>query len=143
MSKKIGSHGPQTNTFGLAAHRQLDKVELRHLGWLPARSKLPANARQTLPLLHLLDNAGDRLAERVSQHGATGLADGRQAYASPFLRMVVLQLTHQSAVRQKYERLTPGLRMRLMKNRWTVPSTLVLRRPSEPSYVFTQSIAFQ
>ena len=34
---------------------------------------------QTLPLLHLFDHPGDRFAQGLAKHGATGLADGRQA----------------------------------------------------------------
>src|SRR5262247_3425409 len=41
---------------------------------------------QTLPLLHLSDDPGNRLAQGFSHHSATGLADGRQAHMSPFLR---------------------------------------------------------
>jgi len=64
---------------------------------------------QTLPLLDLLHDPGDRLTERFSQHGATGLADGRQACVSPFLRTVVPQLAHQGAVRQEHEIHVPSL----------------------------------
>src|SRR5215211_2195246 len=67
------------------------------------------NGGQTLALLHLPYDPGDCLTERFSQHGATGLADGRQAYASPFLRTVLPQLAHQSAVRHEYEIHVPGL----------------------------------
>src|SRR6266511_1038084 len=64
---------------------------------------------QTLPLLHLPNDPGDRLTERFPQHRATGLADGRQAYASPFLRTVMPQLAHRGAVRQEHEIHVPGL----------------------------------
>jgi len=64
---------------------------------------------QTLPLLDLLDYPGDRFAQGLAKHGATGLADGRQACLSPFLRTVVPQLGHQGAVRQEHEIHMPGL----------------------------------
>src|SRR5947207_5154791 len=64
---------------------------------------------QTLPLLHLFDHPGDRFTQGLAKHCATGLADGRQACLSPFLRTVVLQLRHQSAVRQEYEIHVPCL----------------------------------
>src|SRR6266508_2196866 len=64
---------------------------------------------QTLPLLGLLNYPGDRFAQGLAKHGATGLADGRQACLSPFLRTVVPQLGHQGAVRQEYEIHMPGL----------------------------------
>src|SRR6266498_5138619 len=64
---------------------------------------------QTLPLLDLLDHPGDRFAQSLAKHRATGLADGRQACVSPFLRTVVPQLGHQGAVRQEYEIHVPGL----------------------------------
>ena len=64
---------------------------------------------QTLALLNLLDHPGDGFAQGLAKHGATGLADGRQACVSPFLRTVVLQLCHQSAVRQEYEIHVPCL----------------------------------
>jgi hypothetical protein len=41
---------------------------------------------QTLPLLHRLDDPGNRLPQGFSHHNTTGLADGRQAHMSPFLR---------------------------------------------------------
>src|SRR6266545_6758509 len=68
---------------------------------------------QTLPLLDLLDHPGDRFAQGLAKHGATGLADGRQAYLSPFLRTVVPQLGHQGAVRQEYEIHVPRLALAL------------------------------
>src|SRR5258706_5937780 len=58
---------------------------------------------QTLPLCDLLNHPSDRFAQGLAKHGATGLADGHQAYVSPVLRTVVPQLTHQGAVRQEYE----------------------------------------
>src|ERR671928_1478952 len=64
---------------------------------------------QTLPLLHLLDHPSDRFAQSLAEDRATGLADGRQACLSPFLRTVVPQLAHQSAVRQEDEIHVPGL----------------------------------
>src|SRR5436853_6618714 len=64
---------------------------------------------QTLPLLGLLNHPSDRFAQGFAEHSATGLADGRQAYVSPFLRTVVPQLGHQSAVRQEHEIHMPGL----------------------------------
>src|SRR6266542_2906724 len=67
------------------------------------------DSRQTLPLLGLLNHPGDRFAQGLAEHGATGLADGRQAYVSPLLRTVVPQLGHQGAVRQEYEIHMPGL----------------------------------
>src|SRR5262245_36248954 len=57
----------------------------------------------------LLNHPGDRFAQGLTKHRSTGFADGRQACMSPFLRTVVLQLTHQSAVRQEYEIHMPGL----------------------------------
>ena len=45
---------------------------------------------QTLPLLHLSDDPGNRLAQGFSHHSATGLADGRQVHMSPFLRTVMI-----------------------------------------------------
>src|SRR5438093_3678088 len=65
--------------------------------------------RHTLPLLYLFDDPGDRFAQGLAEHGATGLADGRQACLSPFLRTVVPQLGHQGAVRQEDEIHVPGL----------------------------------
>src|SRR5829696_9838006 len=64
---------------------------------------------QTLPLLNLFDHPSDRFPQGLAKHGATGLADGRQACLSPFLRTVVPQLGHQGAVRQEYEIHVPGL----------------------------------
>src|SRR6266496_4539339 len=64
---------------------------------------------QTLPLLDLLDHPGDRFTQGLAKHRATGLADGRQACLSPFLRTVVPQLRHQGAVRQEYEIHVPCL----------------------------------
>src|ERR671932_846734 len=64
---------------------------------------------QTLPLLDLFDYPGDRFAQGLAEHRATGLADGRQAYVSPFLRTVLPQLSHQGAVRQEHEIHMPGL----------------------------------
>ena len=64
---------------------------------------------QTLALLNLLDHPSDRFAQGLTQHGTTGLADGRQACLSPFLRTVVPQLGHQGAVRQEHEIHVPGL----------------------------------
>src|SRR3954468_21143901 len=64
---------------------------------------------QTLPILHLFDYPGDGFPQRLAEHGATGLADGRQACVSPFLRTVMPQLRHQSAVRQEHEIHMPGL----------------------------------
>src|SRR6266487_1970117 len=68
---------------------------------------------QTLPLLNLLDHPGDRFAQGLAKHGATGLADGRQACLSPLLRTVVPQLGHQGAVRQEHEIHVPGLALAL------------------------------
>src|SRR5262245_35667689 len=64
---------------------------------------------QTLPLLHLFDYPSDRFTQGLAKHGATGLADGRQACVSPFLRTVLPQLRHQGAVRQEYEIHVPRL----------------------------------
>jgi hypothetical protein len=64
---------------------------------------------QTLPVLDLLNYPGDRFAQRFAEHGTAGLADGRQASMSPLLRTVMLQLTHQSTVRQEYEIHVPCL----------------------------------
>lgn len=64
---------------------------------------------QTLALCDLLDHPGDRFAQGFAEDCPTGLADGRQARVSPFLRTVVFQMTHQSAVRQEYEIHVPGL----------------------------------
>src|SRR5205823_11344173 len=68
---------------------------------------------QTLPLLGLLNYPGDRFAQCLAKHGTTGLADGRQACVSPFLRTVVPQLGHQGAVRQEDEIHVPGLALAL------------------------------
>src|SRR5436189_5276716 len=68
---------------------------------------------QTLPLLDLLDHPRNRFAQGLTKHGATGLADGRQACLSPFLRTVVPQLGHQGAVRQEYEIHVPCLALAL------------------------------
>jgi hypothetical protein len=46
---------------------------------------------QTLLLLHLFDHPADRFSQGLAKHGPTGLADGRQACLSPFLRTVVPQ----------------------------------------------------
>jgi hypothetical protein len=51
----------------------------------------------------------ERLAQGFTEDLPTGLADGHQAYMSPFLRTVVLQLTHQSGVRQDDQMHVPGL----------------------------------
>src|SRR5689334_8212763 len=64
---------------------------------------------QTLSKLNLLNHPGDRFAQGLAEDRATGLADGRQACLSPFLRTVLLQLTHQSSVRQEDEIHVPGL----------------------------------
>src|SRR5215210_3228562 len=64
---------------------------------------------QTLPLLGLLQDPRDGFAQRLAKHGTTGLADGRQAHVSPFLRTVVPQLAHQGAVRQEHEIHMPRL----------------------------------
>ncbi len=64
---------------------------------------------QTLPLLDLLDHPSDGFAQGLTQHGTTGLADGRQACLSPFLRTVVPQLCHQGAIRQEDEIHVPCL----------------------------------
>src|SRR5215212_4161192 len=64
---------------------------------------------QTLPLLNLLDHPGDRFTQGLAKHRTTGLADGRQAHVSPFLRTVVPQLAHQGAVRQEHEIHMPRL----------------------------------
>src|SRR5215216_835748 len=64
---------------------------------------------QTLPLLYLFDHPSDRFTQALAKHRATGLADGRQACLSPFLRTVVPQLGHQGAVRQEYEIHVPCL----------------------------------
>jgi len=65
--------------------------------------------RHTLPLLNLLDDPGDRFAQGLAEDRPTGLADGRQACLSPFLRTVVPQLAHQGAVRQEHEIHVPRL----------------------------------
>ena len=59
---------------------------------------------QTHPLLSMLDGPSDRLAQYLTSDAATGLADGRQAYVSPFLRTILPQLRHQGPVRPEYER---------------------------------------
>ena len=68
---------------------------------------------QTLALLNLLNHPGDGFPQGLAEHGATGLADGRQACVSPFLRTVVPQLGHQGAVRQEHEIHVPGLALAL------------------------------
>src|ERR1044071_6550239 len=65
--------------------------------------------RYTLPLLDLFDHPSDRFSQGLAEHGPTGLADGRQACLSPFLRTVMPQLSHQGAVRQEYEIHVPCL----------------------------------
>ena len=64
---------------------------------------------QTLPLCDLLDHPGDRFTQGFAEDRSTGFADGRQARVSPLLRTVVLQMTHQSAVRQEHEIHVPCL----------------------------------
>src|SRR6266496_5949960 len=64
---------------------------------------------QTLALCDLLDHPSDRFAQGFAEDCPTGLANGRQACVSPFLRTVVLQVTHQSAVRQEHETHVPCL----------------------------------
>src|SRR5262249_43416871 len=51
----------------------------------------------------------ERLAQGFSNHLPTALADGHQAHLSPFLRTVVLHLTHQSAVREDDQMHVPCL----------------------------------
>src|SRR5437016_5828394 len=67
------------------------------------------NGGQTLPMLRLFNHPCNRLAQGLAEHCATGLADGRQACVSPFLRTVMPQLAHQGAVRQEHEIHMPGL----------------------------------
>ncbi len=64
---------------------------------------------QTLALLDLLDDPSYRFAQGLAEHGATGLADGRQAHLSPFLRTVVPHLPHEGGVRQDDQMHVPGL----------------------------------
>ena len=68
--------------------------EEQAMGWYCSFAKLGKRKMgfdlgQTLPLCDLLDHPGDRFAQGLAEHGATGLADGRQAYMSPFLRTVM------------------------------------------------------
>ena len=51
----------------------------------------------------------ERLAQGFTKDLPTGFADGHQAHPRPFLRTVVLQLTHQSGVRQDDKMHVPGL----------------------------------
>src|SRR5262245_44432277 len=91
----------------LSIHRQCALLGLNRASYYCSFAKLGQgqmglDSGQTLPLLNLLDYPGDRFAQGFAEHGPTGLADGRQACLSPFLRTVVPQLGHQGAVRQEY-----------------------------------------
>ena len=77
---------------------------------------------QTLPLLHLFDHPHDRFAQGLTKHRAAGLADGRQASLSPFLRTVLPQLAHQGAVRQEDEIHMPGLALATPELTITMPN---------------------
>ena len=67
------------------------------------------NIGQTHPVLSLLNRPGKRLSQGLASDGATGLADGHQAYVSPFEGAVVLQLAHQCGIHHHDEVHVPGL----------------------------------
>ena len=67
------------------------------------------NFGHTEPFTRAFDGPFQRFGQSLTQDQPAGLADGRQAHVSPVLRTVVLQLTHQSGVRQNDELHVPGL----------------------------------
>jgi hypothetical protein len=75
-------------------------------------------------MLRLFNHPCNRLAQGLAEHCATGLADGRQACVSLFLRTVMPQLAHQGAVRQEHEIHKPGLALAIPE--LTITHTQVL-----------------
>ena len=73
---------------------------------------------------HPFDRPGQRRAQRLGQHRATGLADGRQPLRCPFIRTALPQLTHQEAVRQHDEVQVPGLALTVTQ--LTIPQAQLL-----------------
>src|SRR6476661_7197332 len=67
------------------------------------------NFTHTEPFTCAFDGPFKRFGQGLAEHQPTGLADGRQAYVSPVLRTVVLQLTHQRGIRQDDQMHVPGL----------------------------------
>src|SRR5262245_48643732 len=76
---------------------------------MSGKRKLMLNFTHTEPIACAFDHPFECLGQRFAQHQPTVLANGRQAHLSPVLRTVVLQLTHQSGVRQNDELHVPGL----------------------------------
>src|SRR6516162_1407662 len=96
---------------------------------------------RSLPPGGLLDRPGQRGAQGLVGHRATGLADGHQPLQCPFLRTALPQLDHQETVRQHDEVHVPGLAPRLTQ--LTVPQPKLLlavpmeglrARPTTPVY---------
>src|SRR6266567_2796841 len=73
---------------------------------------------------HPFDRPRQRRAQRLGQHRATGLADGRQPLRCPFIRTALPQLTHQQAVRQHDEVQVPGLALTVTQ--LTIPQAQLL-----------------
>ncbi len=59
--------------------------------------------------MRLFDGPSKRFAQGLASDGATGLANGHQACVSPLEGTIMLQLAHQSRVRQDDEVHVPGL----------------------------------
>jgi hypothetical protein len=56
-----------------------------------------------------INSSREGLSQSLSHHRSTGLTDGRQLDEGPFLRMTLLQLAHQQAVRQEDQIHVAGL----------------------------------
>ena len=63
----------------------------------------------THPFSRSLDHPFERFGQGLTQDQPTGLANGRKANVRPIHGAVVLQLTHESGVRQDDELHVPGL----------------------------------
>src|SRR3989304_10632869 len=58
---------------------------------------------------YFLDGPINRGSEGLTEHRATGFADGRQSPESPFLRTASLELAHEQTIREHDEIHVPGL----------------------------------
>ena len=98
------------------------------------------NLRHTEPLLGLLNSPNKRLPKCFVSDGAAGLPDGRQVFVSPIKGAVVLQLPHQSGVRQNDQMHVPCLaqavpKLTLAHTQLLLPVTMKSLRPAPASLV--------
>ncbi len=63
----------------------------------------------------LLDGPGQCGPEGLAEHCPTGFADGRQPTEGPILRMALLELAHEQAVRQHDQVHVPCLALAVAK----------------------------